>query len=366
MKQVIVAHPSPELYGSDRMLLESVHALVSAAEVTVVLPEEGPLCDRLRELGARVLLMPTPVLRKNLLSPRGLVTLAWRTARTLPGLVALLRRTRPAALYVSTVTIPLWLVAGRLAGVRVVCHAHEAEEGIPRLLRHLLATPVRLAHHVVANSGACRRTLVEGGVRPGRVAVIYNGVAGPAEVAPVRPAPEGRLVLTGRLSPRKGTDVAVRAVRELRSRGRDVSLTLVGSVFPGYEWFEEELRTLAGQDGAVTFAGFRDEVWPHFAEADIVLVPSREEPFGNVAVEGMLAGRPVIASAVQGLAEIMSEEGVGVLVPPDDPAALADAVEALLDDWPRATETAGRGRASAEARFSLDRYRRDVFEAVLG
>ncbi|GGS83107.1 glycosyl transferase [Planobispora rosea] len=346
------------------MLLESVSALLSAAKVTVFLPEEGPLCARLRERGAEVRLLPTLVLRRSLLSPRGLFELIAQVIRTLPGTVSLLRRIRPAALYVNTVTLPLWLVAGRLTGVRVICHVHEAEEGIPPLLRRLLILPVRLAHRVIANSGTCRRTLLEGGVRPGRISVVHNGVPGPDAATPGRAAPAGRLLLTGRLSPRKGSDVAIRAVHELRNRGRDVSLTLVGAVFPGYEWFEEELRALAGEDGAITFAGFQDEVWPRFAEADIVLVPSLGESFGNVAVEGMLAGRPVIASSVQGLAEIMSEEGVGTLVRPSDPAALAEAVEALLDDWPRALEMAERGRVSAQKRFGLDRYRQEICQAV--
>lgn len=365
-RNVLIAHPSPDLYGSDRMVVESVRALSVTAAVTVTLPAEGPLADRLRELGATVWITPTPVLRKALLSPTGLLRLLGGTLVSLPRLLARLRALRPDAVYVNTITIPLWILAGRLARRRVVCHVHEAERSVPRLLRRLLTLPVRFATHVIANSLACRALLLEGGVRADRITVVYNGVPLPERAEPPRPAPAGRLVLPGRLSPRKGSDVAIRAAGELRSRGHDVTLTLVGSVFPGYEWYEAQLRELAAGTGGVVFAGFQDPVAPYLADADVVLVPSREEPFGNVAVEGMLAMRPVVASDVQGLSEIVRPGVTGLLVPPDDPVALADAVERLLTDWPQAIAMAGKGRGEAEHRFSPERYHRQIATIVLG
>ncbi|MEU8192947.1 glycosyltransferase family 4 protein [Microbispora amethystogenes] len=340
------------------MVLESVNSVINTHHVLFVLPVDGPLTERLRAAGAEIAFLPVPVLRKSLLSPGGLLSLAWRTLTVLPRMVALLRRMRPSVLYVSTITIPLWIVVGRLAGVRVICHAHEAEQNLSPLVRRLLTAPVRLAHLTVANSEACLRTLTTAGVRPDRVRVIYNGVPDRGDATPPRETPEGRLVLVGRLSPRKGTDVAVRAAALLRERGRAVRLTLVGAVFPGYEWFEEELRSIAGEE--VEFAGFQDVVAPFLADADIVLVPSREEPFGNVAVEGMLAGRPVVASEVQGLAEIVRPGETGLLVSPGDPAALADAIEELLGDWPRALTMARAGREDACDRFALTRYHKET------
>ena len=78
-----------------------------------------------------------------------------------------------------------------------------------------------------------------------RSAVVHNAVAGPPVVRPVRSTPTGplQLLYVGRLSPRKGPQVAVAALGELVRRGVDAHLTLLGSVFPGYEWFEAELRT---------------------------------------------------------------------------------------------------------------------------
>ncbi|MFB4313039.1 glycosyltransferase family 4 protein [Actinomadura sp. 21ATH] len=364
---VVLAHPSPDLYGSDRMLVESVRALVPARRVVVTLPADGPLSPVLRDAGAEVVILPVPVLRKAYMTPFGLVRLAFAAARALPKAWRLLRRTRAEALYVNTVTIPLWLVAGRLARVPALCHVHEAEDGVPGPVRAALGAPLRLARTIVVNSRASAAAL--GG--PGRRSeIIYNGVDEPPE-EPAEPraelAPPVRIALVGRLSPRKGSDIAVKAAGLLRARGYDATLTLVGSVFPGYEWFEEELRELAGdalRDGNVVLAGFRSSVWESFAEADIAIVPSRVEPFGNVAVEAMLAGRPVVAAATQGLVEIVADGENGVQVAPDDPEALADGIARLLDDWDGALAMAKRARADAARRFGKDRYHRELREAV--
>ena len=143
-----------------------------------------------------------------------------------------------------------------------------------------------------------------------------------------------------------------------------MTLTLVGDIFPGYEWFLEELHDLAAEVGGVEFAGFRPTPWDSLAESDVVLVPSRVEPFGNVAVEAMLAGRPVVASATQGLVEIVSDGENGVLVPPDDPGALADGVQAVVDDWEASVARAWSARSDAQRRFSKDRYHRELREVV--
>ncbi|RFU40667.1 glycosyltransferase family 1 protein, partial [Actinomadura logoneensis] len=155
----MLAHPSPDLYGSDRMLVESVRGLARDRSVLVTLPAEGPLSQALRDAGARVEVLPVPVLRKSCMTPAGMVRLALGTARALPAAWRLLRRERAAALYVNTVTIPLWLVAARLARVPALCHVHEAEDGVPAPVRAALAAPLRLARSVVVNSRASAAAL---------------------------------------------------------------------------------------------------------------------------------------------------------------------------------------------------------------
>jgi glycosyltransferase involved in cell wall biosynthesis len=363
-RTIVVAHPSPDIYGSDRMLVESVAGLTGQFRVVVVLPTGGPLVAHLSDVGAEVVILPFPVLRKALLSPSGMLQLLRQACRALPRLVRLIRQCKPTAVYVNTLTIPVWLAAGRLARTPVICHVHEAEEAINPMIRRALVLPLLLANRVLTNSQSSRDTLERAGFRRAvRVQVVYNGVPGPPEITPLTTTQPGKLVVVGRLSPRKGTDIAIRATVMLREQGFPVSLTLVGGVFSGYEWFETQLRRMA-VGWPVRFAGIQNQVWPWLAEADIVVVPSRWEPFGNVAVEGMLAGRPVVASRVQGLTEIVRPGQTGLLVPPDDPDALAAAIATLLRDWSRTKALAAAGRQDARDRFSPARYQAEILAVV--
>ena len=337
----------------------------------MVLPSDGPLVPLLKETGAQTLIMPIPVLRKSKMSVAGLISLAWETARSTPSILRLLRRYSPDVVYISTVTIPWVAVVAKLLGQPSICHVHEAEDTASRPIRIGLSAQLLLSRRVIANSNSCRDLILRDIPLLGhRTSVIYNGVTGPTtEPTPPRQTLTGpiRLVLVGRIAPRKGTDVAVEALGILVRRGLDVTLDLVGGAFADYEWFEDDLRRAAagaGVSGRIRRRGVIAQVWDTLDSADIALVPSRAEPFGNVAVEAQLAARPVVASAVQGLNEIIDDGRNGRLVEPGNAVALADSIQAVIDGWDVARKHAIDARAEALARFAPERYRTDIADAV--
>jgi glycosyltransferase involved in cell wall biosynthesis len=370
---VLIAHPSAELYGSDRVLLETVQGLCeNGARVVVTLPTTGPLVAAIGARGGVVELCPTPVVRKEALRPLGALRLLGATIRAVPAGLSLLRRIRPDVVFVNTLTIPLWVVLGRLTRRSVVCHVHEAERSAPAIARRLLAAPVLLAHHVIVNSRFSLDVLAGSfSVLRHRATVVYNGIVGPSQPVAAREqiCDAARLLYVGRLSPRKGPGVALDALSLLVSRGVDARLDLVGSVFPGYEWFSDELADQVATDpmlrDRVSFHGFVSDVWPRTAVADIVIVPSRlDEPFGNTAVEAVLAARPAVVSATSGLLEAADGYESVISVEPGQPAALADAVCAILDDWPRYRSVALVDSGRARERHAPEGYRADVAQLV--
>ncbi|MGB3411605.1 MAG: glycosyltransferase [Microthrixaceae bacterium] len=356
----LLAHPGAELYGSDRVFLDSAKALARRGwTVTVTLPGDGPLSEILAREGIHVVVCRTPVLRKSALRPLGMVRLIADAISSAPQGLALLRRKRPDVVYISTVIIPLWSLLAWILRIPVVCHVHEAETEPPKPLRTLLALPLLTTSRIVTNSEFSRATLLDSLPRlVSRTEVIPNPVIGPPKVTPARADLAGRvnLLFIGRLSPRKGPDVAIRSLAILRGNGVDARLSLLGSVFEGYEWFEKDLHDQVGRlrlTDHVRFLGFAEDVWSTVKGADIVVVPSvADEPFGNTAVEAVLAARPVVASASGGLIEAIRGYTSARSCTPGSAEDLAGAVDSLIGNWPETVEAAIRDAVTAAQRHS--------------
>lgn len=369
-RTVVVAHPSADVYGADLQLVQTVAGTTARGwRVVVAVPGEGPLLPLLRDAGAQVVTLDVPVLRKAYVSPGGIARLAGEAARVTPSLVRLLRREAADVLLVNTVTIPWWLTAARLARVPSVCHVHEAESSDSALMGRALNAPLLTAGRLIFNSAASRdASLSAVPALGGRAELVYNGVPEPDRPMPPPRLGETpvRLAVISRWSPRKRVHDAVAATALLREQGTDVRLGLNGSVFDGYEWYEQELRdqvAAAGLQDVVTFHGYRP-MWEAFAEADVFLAPSSREPFGNTLVEAQLAGRPVVAAAAGGHLEILQDGVTGRLVTPEDPAALAGAVTELVADPDGAMELARAGTRAARERFSVASYGRRMTEEL--
>jgi glycosyltransferase involved in cell wall biosynthesis len=220
------------------------------------------------------------------------------------------------------------------------------------------------ASRVVANSKASAEAFVEAGGRAERVRIVYCGfdpAAHPQASPAAGEAARRRFALSdapvvglfGRVTPWKGQHVLLKALSSLPG----VQALIVGSALFGEDAYTAELRQLAATEGVadrVRFTGFQNDVAAIMAGVDIVLHTSTHaEPFGRVVAEGMLAGRPVIATSGGGVNEIVTDGETGLLVPPNDPAALTAAISRLLADHELAGRIATAGRTSAATRFHI-------------
>jgi glycosyltransferase involved in cell wall biosynthesis len=238
-------------------------------------------------------------------------------------------------------------------------------------MQTLLALPLLCAHRIVVNSRFSRSVLTDAIPRLARRSnVVYNGVSLAQDVPPAAEVIDGplRVLYVGRLSPRKGPDIAASALREVRRMGVDAELDIVGSTFPGYEWFSAQLRE-HNQDlvdaSVLRFHDFADDTTDALSGAHVVVVPSTvPEPFGNTAVEAMLAGRPVVVSRSGGLPEAVAGCLSAETVDAGSVEELAAALVRVRDDWEGIRRAATDQRSRVEERFSPDGYRRAVLSAV--
>ncbi|MEJ7784961.1 MAG: glycosyltransferase family 4 protein [Solirubrobacteraceae bacterium] len=200
----------------------------------------------------------------------------------------------------------------------------------------------------------------------GRSSVIYNGLAEPEGTRDPLPSPDGppTLVCIGRLTAEKGFDVAVSAMGQVIEQHPTARLLIAGD---GPERGGlERLASDCGVAESTDFLGWVSprRVWELLDRAHVVIVPSRAvEGFGLVAVEAALRERPVVASRIGGLPEVVADGETGVLCEPDDSGALAEAVVTLLSTPARAAALGRAGAARARERFALERQA-DGFEAL--
>ena len=265
-------------------------------------------------------------------------------------------------------------LASRSAGLPMICHCRSfaaTTSGEARWLlpgvdgmifisqaiarAHLAAAPA-LRHHAIIPNAV---DLADFSALGDRTA-LRTGLVGPA-VPPDAPL----LVMAGRISPWKGQHVFVEALASVRAARPAVHGVIVGLAEeadgPGYAARVRAQADALGLGSHLHMAGFRDDMPQALAAADVVVHCSvKPEPFGRVIIEGMAAGRPVVASALGGAAEIIAHGQDGLLTPAGDPAALAAALLRLLDD-PGERERLGQAaRRTVAQRYQVDAHVRAV------
>jgi glycogen(starch) synthase len=220
----------------------------------------------------------------------------------------------------------------------------------------LFATLLRSADWVTTASMAVLRPLRA--AMPAleeRSSVIPYGLRAAPPPAPVPKTPE--ILCIGRLIAEKGIDLAVEAFASLAPRLPAARLVIAGDG-PEREPLERQARGLGIAERVVFLGWVPPERMPEvIAAASLVVVPSRwQEAFGLVAIEAAWQGRPVVATRVGGLPEPVAHGETGFVVEPDDSAAIARAVAALLDDPALAARMGDAARARAVSRYGVVRY----------
>jgi glycosyltransferase involved in cell wall biosynthesis len=256
-------------------------------------------------------------------------------------------------------------VAARMAGVPIIWHIRDRiEDGyLPRVAVRLVRLLARhLPTCVVANSVSTLETLRLNGNQ--RTAIIASGLTREYIErcwVSTRSNSVPQIGIVGRLAPWKGQDVFLEAAALLLKGGTAARFQIVGSAMFAESAFERQLQELAATLGIrqhVEFLGFSDV--PAVLRCLDVLVHASKipEPFGQVIIEGLAAGLPVIATDGGGAREIIEDGRTGLLVPMGDARALAEAMAHLLAHPERARSLAVAGREHVLAHFTVEKAAR--------
>jgi glycosyltransferase involved in cell wall biosynthesis len=332
--------------GAERAMVQLVKGLDRARWEPFVFCLSGPgeLTGVLRDAGIMV-----ACLGAN--KPRH-VGVVWRLARRF-------KKLRPAIvqtyLYHANITGRL---AAKAAGVPHIVSGIRVAEKRSRLrlwLDH--ATGWMVERHVCVSRDVATFSAGPGRLPAAKIAVIPNGVdaaqlaaATPIDLAQFGiPAGSRTLLYVGRLDPQKGPFLLLLSVKELLSVYSDLHVLFVGDGV-----LKETLRAWVQREGLqsrIHFAGRRNDVPSLLRSADLFVLPSAWEGLPNVLLEAMAAGTPVIATAVEGVSDLLIDHETGLVVPPNSPRDLAGAITVLL-----ANSAQAKKMAEAAQRFVADQF----------
>ena len=337
----------PDVVGGGEESLLGLAASLDRRRLRVlgVVTAEGEVAARLRAAGVPTSMVALPPVRPWTLPA---------VLRALVRLRALLRRERVDLVHAHGSRGALYAgLASRGLGAPLVWHVRVADPD-PKLDR-LLAL---LAGAIVVNSGAAAARLRQWPGAAAKLTVVPNGVdlarfaPGPADPALGRALALDLAVPVvgyfGRLEHGKGVDVLLEAAARLHGR---LPATFL---FAGEGPLREALAARAASVGlSVRFAGQRGDVPALLRLCAVVVLPSRQEAFGRVLIEAMASGVPVIATSVGGIPEVCVDGVTALLVPPEQPEALAAAIALTLTDRAATAARVEAARADVRARFDL-------------
>jgi glycosyltransferase involved in cell wall biosynthesis len=352
--RVVFLDHTAVLSGGELSLLRVLPAL--DVDAHAILAQDGPFADELRVAGVKVEILALEERTRDLRRDRVAAQLPLQLLRTLRYSFRLARRLReldPDVVHTNSLKSALYGgVAARLAGVPAVWHVRDriAPDYLPAIAVKLVRLASRiLPSAVIANSQATLATLP----KHRRSFVIPSSVVIPARARNGATHPL-RVGMVGRIAPWKGQHVFLEAFGRAFPGGEETASVIGAPLFGAdedrYALALQSLTREFGLEGRVAFTGFRHDVAGELAQLDVLVHASTTpEPFGQVVIEGMAAGVPVVAADAGGPAEIIDAGATGLLYPPGDASALAEALQRLATDSELRKRLGDAGREHALA-----------------
>ncbi len=377
MINILYIHQSSELYGSDKTLLHLVTKLDRTRyNPIVVLPENGLLKDALLIQNVKVIQSPVIKLHRNMFTVKYLSSLPVQVQKSISDIRKELHGLRIDIVQSNTLAVLLGVFLARKLKAKHVWHVHEIIVH-PKFISNLYPTILnRYSDTVVCNSRATYENLLNRNKKlEGKLRVVHNGLDAADFVQ--NPTEDYRkkfgyqstdiiITLVGRISRLKGHLLLLKVFENHFVKNHNVQLLFTGSPVKGQEHYleniENEIRESNLEERVRIFA-FQKNLLPIWIITDIAVSPSTEaESFGLVALEAMLSKKPVVATDLGGLKEIVVDGNTGFLFENENETALFKALEKLVNSEQLRADLGKKGYERAVSEFTLDEYLRKFDE----
>ena len=376
---IFVVQPYRDIAGPHQVMARLVRQLQGERYCfSVVTTGEGPAAADFRSMGVEVVYIPEAAASYRAGNPASLAGMAARLAIGIARVVRYVRARRFDLVHSTTALCWVGGIVARLTGLPSVYHVHNLTLASPRPAGWLMAHFLNLAaDRMICVSEAARSALPVAGRSSEKTTVIYNSV----DTDEFRPGlPEAKLMAElgidarqpviaaiGLLAHKKGQDILIRATARLRRVFPDIRVLIVGDIDPksrenGYVQLVERTVSELNLGPNVQFVGPRRDVSRLLNSVDLLVQPSRIEAGAHVPLEAMSCGIPVVATEVGANPEEVVDGVTGLIVPPEDPEAMAEAIRSLLQDESRRRRVGQAGRQYVKRLFDLRRQGKAVAE----
>ena len=377
--RVLFLHPSNELYGADTSLLYLLRGLDrSRFEPYVILANDldysGLLSGELAQSGITCLSLPIAVARRKYLSPSGLPAFLGRVRSSVRLVSQIIEQEAIDLVHTNTLAVWTGALAARRSHRPHVWHVRESLERPRQLVTLMQRFVPSYSDRVVGVSQAVLENILVSEKARAKGVVIYNGKEPQTWMAAeaqggrdrVRAAlgigagPEAVAVgMVARISTMKAPDLCVRAVAQLQPHFPGLHCFIAGGPVPGQTEALAEVERLVAQapdPARFHLLGERRDAPDLMAAMDILAAPSRYgEGASLTIIQGMFAGRPVVASDAGGNRELVEAGRTGFIIAPEDVGALAEGLGRLVADGELRARMGWAGQQRALRRFTLER-----------
>ncbi|HNP31930.1 MAG TPA: glycosyltransferase family 4 protein [Flavobacterium sp.] len=369
MTNILFIHQSADLYGSDKTLLLLLTKLnKSRFNPIVVIPVDGPLREELEQRNIKVIIAPVLKIYRKMFTPKNIFLFFKQIKKGVATLDKLNDEYNFDIVYSNTLAVLLGMFYAKKRKIKHIWHVHEIIVH-PKIIAYIFPKLLnKYADVVVCNSKATMDNLIS---RQKKLAikaqVIHNGLK-PLNDDYVKISREELgfekndfiITLIGRINRLKGHKWLLNTYIDNFKSNKNIKLLFVGSPVLGQEYYLEEIEEIIKEKNLNEFVkilGFKKDLRPILNLTDVLAVPSTEaESFGLVALEAMLAKKPVIGSNHGGLTEIIIDNKTGFLIEPNNENELSKAIESLIKNKDLRTQFGQNGYQRAVAEFSVDKY----------
>lgn len=373
MKNVLIINQSAELYGADKAILELLFNFPKNYRPIVVVHEEGPFKKILEEKGILVIKCSVIKVKRGILKPNFFLNLPFDYLKSVRTIKKALGNEKIDLIHSNATSVFLGAFMSFFQRIPHIWHVHEIIEK-PKRIAYLYPKVVNFfSDFVIFNSFATSDHFISKNKKLSKKSsIIYNGQSrdmGFLNDESIKQIRENDFKVTkekivigliGRISKIKGQFLLLKSFQMLTKKYSNIHLVFVGSTVAGQEYFLENLKAKVSEfklDKNITFIEFRMNIWPIYDALDIIVVPSIEpESFGLVATEAMLSNKPVIASKIGGLKEIVVCNETGFLFDPNNKEDLALKLSYLLDFPEKMISMGKKGNEIVKEKFTTQKY----------